>query len=55
MGTIVAAPKQWVTVDDRATALTPIVVSCGKHTVQSGKRKARVIDVPCGGDIALSR
>jgi hypothetical protein len=54
MGTIVASPKQWITIDG-TSAQTPIVVSCGKHNVQVGKRKGTVLDVPCGGEVAIPR
>jgi hypothetical protein len=53
-GTIVGVPKHPLFVDGKRLQSSTAVVACGKHTVKSGTfRAARVIDVPCGGSIAL--
>ena len=53
-GTIVGAPKHALFVDGKRLQSSTAIVACGKHTVKSGAfRAARVIDVPCGGTIAL--
>jgi hypothetical protein len=53
-GTIIGVPKHPLFVDGKRLQGSTAVVACGKHTVKSGTfRAARVIDVPCGGTIAL--
>jgi hypothetical protein len=53
-GTIIGVPKHPLFVDGRRLQSSTAIVACGKHTVKSGAfRAAHVIDVPCGGTIAL--
>jgi hypothetical protein len=53
-GTIVGIPKRPLFVDGKRLQSSTAIVACGKHTVRSGAfRPAHLIDVPCGGSIAL--
>jgi hypothetical protein len=52
-GTIVGIPKRPLFVDGHRLQSSTAIVACGKHSVKSGFRPAHVIDVPCGGSIAL--
>jgi hypothetical protein len=52
-GTIVGIPKRPLFVDGHRLQSSTAIVACGKHSVKSGSRAAHVIDVPCGGSIAL--
>jgi len=53
-GTIIGVPKRPLFVDGKRLQSSTAIVACGKHTVKSGAfRAAHVIDVPCGGSIAL--
>ena len=53
-GTIIGVPRHPLFVDGKRLQSSTAVVACGKHTVKSGTfRAARVIDVPCGGTVAL--
>lgn len=53
-GTIIGIPRRPLFVDGKRLQSSTAIVACGKHTVKSGAfRAAHVIDVPCGGSIAL--
>lgn len=56
LSTASAAPGRRIFVDERTVGETPtaVVVSCGSHRVRIGSRgKTTIVDVPCGGEIAV--
>jgi hypothetical protein len=52
-GTIVHTSKRRLIVDGSVIQSARLTVSCGKHTVKVAWGKARVVDVPCGGEVAI--
>jgi hypothetical protein len=54
VGTLVAPSKTVLYVDGKRADGATALVTCGRHTVRLGARgKARAVDVPCGGQLAL--
>jgi hypothetical protein len=57
-GTVrVAAPSAagHVWLDGKKLSSPSMVVSCGTHQIKVGARKAHSIDVPCNGEVAVSK
>jgi hypothetical protein len=44
-----------VWLDGRKLSSSLALVTCGAHVIQVGRHRAHAVDVPCGGEIALSR
>jgi hypothetical protein len=47
------ASRVWL--DGKKMTSASVVVSCGTHQVRVGVRRTHSIDVPCGGEIAVSK
>jgi hypothetical protein len=52
-----AAPAKpgWIWLDDKRLTATSAIVSCGTHQVKVGYRAKHAVEVPCGGEVVLSR
>jgi hypothetical protein len=46
---------RWVFLDDRKLRTRGDVVTCGPHQIKVGRGHPRPIDVPCGGELKISR
>jgi hypothetical protein len=46
---------RWVLLDGKKLSSRNEVVACGSHQIKVGHNKARSIDIPCGGELTVSR
>jgi hypothetical protein len=46
---------RWVFLDGKKLVTRSDVVTCGPHQVRVGRNKSHTIDVPCGGELRVSR
>jgi hypothetical protein len=46
---------RWVWLDGKKLNSRTEVVSCGPHQIKVGRAPAHAIDVPCGGELRVSR
>jgi len=46
---------RWVWLDGKKLGSRTEVVSCGPHQIKVGRARAHAIDVPCGGELRVSR
>jgi len=46
---------RWVLLDGKKLSSRTEVVACGSHQIKVGHSKAHPIDIPCGGDLTVSR
>jgi hypothetical protein len=49
-----AAPGR-VWLDGKKLTSSSAVVSCGTHQIKVGARKGHSVDVPCNGEVAVSK
>lgn len=52
-GRILGARGRRLVVDGVVVSGEAAIVQCGKRAIKVGKRKARMIDVPCGGEVTI--
>ena len=52
-GRILGARGRRLVVDGAVVSGDAAIVQCGKRAIKVGKRKARMIDVPCGGEVTI--
>jgi hypothetical protein len=46
---------RWVLLDGKKLGTRNETVACGPHTIKVGHSRPRAIDVPCGGELKISR